>query len=97
MQILTESGVRIAYLTYKNNFVTNLTTTTMRKFEYIFRILSIVIMLSLGVLMIVDGFYALDFEQYRTFFATSYFALGTTFIWLSVYAIICEIRWHKKS
>lgn len=76
--------------------IINLITTTMRKLENIFRILSIVIILSLGVLKIVDGFYALNFEQYRTFFATSYFALGGVFIWFAVYAIICEIRWRWK-
>lgn len=68
----------------------------MKNFEYIFRILSIIIMLSLGTLLIVDGFSALDFEQYSTFFATSYFALGAVFIWFSVYAIICEIKWYRK-
>lgn len=68
----------------------------MRKLENIFRILSIVIMLTFGVLMIVDGFYALSFEQYRVFFATSYFSLGAVFIWFAIYAIICEIRWHRR-
>lgn len=68
----------------------------MRKLENIFRILSIVIMLSLGVLLVVDGFYALSFEQYRVFFATSYFSLGAVFIWFAIYAIICEIRWHRR-
>jgi NhaP-type Na+/H+ and K+/H+ antiporter len=72
-------------------------TIIMKNFESIFRILSIVIMLSLGVLLIVDGFYALDFDQYSTFFATSYWALGAVFIWLSVYAIICEIKWYRNS
>jgi hypothetical protein len=68
----------------------------MRNFECIFRILSIVIMMALGVLLVVDGFYALSFEQYRIFFATSYWALGAVFIWFAIYAIICEIRWHRR-
>lgn len=68
----------------------------MRNFECVFRIISIVIMLSLGVLLVVDGFYALSFEQYRVFFATSYFSLGAVFIWFAIYAIICEIRWHRR-
>ena len=68
----------------------------MRNFECIFRIISIVVMLSLGVLLIVDGFYALSFEQYRVFFATSYFSLGAVFILFAIYAIICEIRWHRR-
>lgn len=68
----------------------------MRNLECFFRILSIVIMMALGVLLVVDGFYALSFEQYRVFFATSYFSLGAVFIWFAIYAIICEIRWHRK-
>lgn len=68
----------------------------MRNLECFFRILSIVIMMALGVLMVVDGFYALSFEQYRIFFATSYWALGAVFIWFAIYGIICEIRWHRR-
>jgi hypothetical protein len=71
-------------------------TTIMKNLENILRIVSIIIMASLGTLLIVDGFAALSFEMYAKFFATMNFSLGGTFIWFAIYAIICEIRWYRR-